>query len=148
MPIIIWGSRGITSTIEGGEFYCPQCDAREEYTHKQNRPFFTLFFIPVFPIGGATRYVECHGCGRTFSEDVLSYEPPSEMDRLIGQFYNELKTGTSVEVVRQKLVNHGMGSSETEELLQKMCNGKMRTCVCGQHFHPDVFKCSHCGKNL
>ena len=25
MPFIIWGSRGITSHLETGDFYCPRC---------------------------------------------------------------------------------------------------------------------------
>src|SRR5258707_12629593 len=46
MPFIIWGSRGITSELSCGEIFCPQCDAQEEYTLKQVRPYFTLYFIP------------------------------------------------------------------------------------------------------
>ncbi len=54
MPIIIWGSRGLTSTVEDGEFYCPQCDAREEYTLKQVRPSSRCFSFPFFPLGPRT----------------------------------------------------------------------------------------------
>lgn len=148
MPIIIWGSTGVTSTIETGEFFCPQCDAREEYTLKQVRPFFTIFFIPIFPIGSATRFVECRGCQQTYREEVLQYEPPSEAERLVTQFFHELRSGTSVEVVRQKLINHGMSPEQADEVADKMCDGRARTCGCGQRFHPDVPKCSHCGADL
>lgn len=148
MPIIFFGSRGVTSTVDNGEFYCPQCDAREEYTLKQVRPFFTLFFIPIFPIGSPDRYVECRGCHRIFREEVLQYEPPSEAERLLTQFYNELRTGTSLEVLQRKLVNHDMDAAEAEDILQKMCEGRPRKCACGQRFHPSVHKCSHCGADL
>jgi hypothetical protein len=148
MPIVIAGLRGITSTLDTGEFYCPQCDAREEYTLKQSRPFFTFFFIPIFPVGRAQRYVECQGCRQAFSEEVLQYEPPSEAERLLGQFFEELKTGTSVEVIEQKLINHGMEPDRATEVLEQMCGSRPRQCVCGQHFHPSVIKCSHCGSDL
>jgi len=148
MPIILFGSRGVTSTVEQGDFYCPQCDRREEYDLKQVRPFFTLFFIPIFPIGGGQRYVECLGCGGTFKERVLDYEPPSETDRLVAQFYNELKTGTSLEVIQQKLVNGGMETEKAEEILLSMCDGRPLRCSCGRRYHPQVPKCSECGADL
>jgi hypothetical protein len=146
MPIIIWGSRGITSTKETGEFYCPKCDSMEEYRLKQVRPFFTIYFIPLFPIGAATRYVECRCCRGTFREEVLDYEPPSESDRLARRVYEELRTGTSVEVLRRKLTDHGMKQTEADELLDKMCDGHAKQCACGHSFHPQVRKCSHCGE--
>jgi len=148
MPIVIWGSRGITRTRETGEFYCPHCDAQEEYALKQVRPFFTLYFIPLFPIGAAQRYVQCRGCKRTFNEAVLDYEPPSEGERLAGRIYDELRTGTSVGVLKRKLVDHGMNEAKAAQLLDKMCDGQPRHCSCGQSFHPDVRKCSHCGEVL
>jgi hypothetical protein len=148
MPIIIWGSRGVTSTKERGEFYCPQCDALEEYALKQIRPFFTLFFIPIFPIGGGERYVECRGCGGTFREEVLEYEPPSEMERYLGQIYGELQTGTSLEVAQQKLINAGMNADQAAEVLEQMCEGKVRTCACGHRFHRTARVCTHCGAEL
>ena len=148
MPIIIWGSRGVTSTLEQGEFYCPQCDSREEYALKQVRPFFTLFFIPLFPIGAAQRYVECRGCNDAFQEGVLDYRPPSEKDRLLAQFYGELKTGTSLEVLKRKLTGRGLGADEAEAALREMCDGEPRPCACGRRYHPSVRQCSECGAEL
>ncbi len=148
MPIIIWGSRGINRTVETGEFYCPACDATEEYQLRQVRPFFTLFFIPIFPIGGADRYVQCLGCRQVFREEVLEYEPPSETERLAAQFFNELRTGTSLDVIQRKMVNQGMTEAQAVKLLDRMCEGRVATCRCGQRFHPEVTKCSHCGADL
>ncbi len=148
MPIIIWGTRGVTSTLESGEFFCPVCDAREEYSLRQVRPFFTLFFIPLFPIGGADKYVECRGCGRAFKEEVRHYEPPSEAERLLGQFYSELRTGTSVEVIRRKLEDAGLDGDRADDVLDQMCEGRPRACGCGAHYHPDVRRCSECGAKL
>jgi hypothetical protein len=148
MPIIIFGVRGIESNVDSGEFYCPRCDAQEEYDRKQSRPFFTVFFIPLFPVGGASRFIQCRGCGQMFSEDVLNFKPPSEAQRMLGQFYQELKTGTSIEVVRQKMLNHDMTAEEADRALEKMCEGHPKACRCGQHFHPRVFRCTSCGAEL
>jgi hypothetical protein len=148
MPIIIWGSRGITSTIERGTFHCPNCQAREDYALKQVRPYFTLYFIPLFPVGGGRRYVECAGCGQAYQESVLSYEPPSEEQQLLAHVYDELKNGTAVDALRRSLVETGMDDAKAEETLLRMCEGQPRQCNCGQRFHPDVRECAYCGGRL
>ena len=148
MPIILFGTRGITSTLNHGEFYCPRCDHQEEYELKQQRPYFTLFFLPIFPIGRASRYVECAGCGRAFQEDVLEVEPPREADRLLEQFSEEFRTGTSLEVIRRKLARRGMTEEEAEEALLDLCGGRPKTCKCGRRYHPSVRECSECGASL
>jgi zinc-ribbon family len=148
MPIIIWGTRGITSTVDQGEFFCPHCDAREEYALKRIRPFFTLYFIPLFPVGGGQRYVECHGCRQTFKEEVLDYQPPSEAERLFARAYEDLRAGVSLESARQTLIERGVAEADVEEVLDKMCDGRPRACACGLHFHPDVRKCLSCGRTL
>ena len=146
--MIIWGSRGRTSTVEEGQFFCPRCRSNQPYKLQRVQRWFTLYFIPIFPIGGAERYVECRGCGQAFKESVLEYEPPSELDRLLGQFYEELQTSTSLEVVKRKLTNEGMDGDEAEQILDKMCEGRARACQCGQRFHPRVRRCSACGEYL
>jgi hypothetical protein len=148
MPIILWGSRGVTSTVEHGTFYCPNCQAREDYALKRVRPFFTLYFIPIFPIGGGQTYVECASCGQAYKESVLEYEPPGEGQQLLARAYDELRNGTALDSVRRRLVEGGMDDAEAEEVLLKMCEGKPRQCICGQRFHPDVEECAYCGGRL
>src|SRR5205085_7504003 len=117
MPFIIWGSRGITSTLDKGEFYCPRCNRdRLPYALKSTRPWFTLYFIPLFPIGGAEKYVECQRCGGTFREEVLDYEPPTEAERFLGELYDDLEDGKSVESVRRKLERLGMDPDKVNGL--------------------------------
>lgn len=73
--MIIWGSRGLTSTIDSRQFHCPQCGTGRSSSLKQVRNFFTLYFIPVIPLNVAGRYVECGSCGGTFAEEALDYDP-------------------------------------------------------------------------
>ena len=68
----------MTSVVESGEFHCPQCEAPQTCSIKQVRNFFTLYFIPLIPMGVAGRYVECGSCGGTFSEEAMSYDPQEE----------------------------------------------------------------------
>lgn len=75
ISIIIFGTRGITSTKERGQFHCPQCRGDHPYVHKSVRRFFTLYFIPVIPLDRLGEYVECRQCQGTYHTDVLSYRP-------------------------------------------------------------------------
>jgi hypothetical protein len=148
MPIIIWGSRGVTSNLEHGRFFCPGCRSREEYTLKQVRRYFTIYFIPLFPLGQGQTYVECDNCGRTYKESVLEYEPPSEGEQLLARVYDELKDGASVDSQKRTLLESGMSDAEAEETLVKMRDGKPQQCSCGQRLHPDVRECAYCGGKL
>ena len=76
--MIIWGSRGLTSVVESGEFHCPQCETPRSGNLKQVRNFFTLYFIPLIPLDIAGRYAECGSCGGTFAEEIMSYDPEKE----------------------------------------------------------------------
>ena len=76
--MIIWGSRGLTSTVEPATFHCPQWDLSQSGNVKQVRNFFTLYFIPIIPMNVAGRYVECTSCGGTYDENILSYDPEEE----------------------------------------------------------------------
>ncbi len=76
--MIIYGSRGITSVVETGQFNCPQCESPREFRLKQVRNFFTLYFIPLIPLDVAGRFLECGSCRGTFDEKIRSYDPAQE----------------------------------------------------------------------
>ncbi|ADB19040.1 hypothetical protein Psta_4393 [Pirellula staleyi DSM 6068] len=77
--MIIYGSRGIERTVTQGNFHCPRCGPSRVFTHKEIRRWFTLYFIPVFPMYRAGEYIECGTCGATFGPEVLNYSPePSQ----------------------------------------------------------------------
>ncbi|TWU42079.1 zinc-ribbon domain-containing protein [Novipirellula artificiosorum] len=79
--MIIWGSRGLTSTVEATQFHCPQCSTMRSGSLKQVRNFFTLYFIPLIPLNVAGRFVECSSCGGTFAEEILAYDPEQEQQQ-------------------------------------------------------------------
>lgn len=71
LAFIIFGTRGVRSTIKEGKFLCPQCQEFTPYKHKKVTQFFTLYFIPLIPLGSKGTYVECQQCRNTFVERVL-----------------------------------------------------------------------------
>jgi len=73
--MIIFGTRGVKSTIKEGQFLCPQCATNKRFKHKKVTRFFTLYFIPLIPLGSAGEFVECQTCKGTFVPRVLDYNP-------------------------------------------------------------------------
>lgn len=79
LAFIIFGTRGVRSTIKEGKFLCPQCQSFTPYKHKKVTQFFTLYFIPLIPLGSRGTYVECQQCRNTFVERVL------ELSQIVAQ---------------------------------------------------------------
>jgi tellurite resistance protein len=73
--MIIFGTRGVTSTTSRGNFHCPACGGERQYAGKRMRRFFTLYFIPLVPMGVLQEWVECAKCGGTFKPEVLRHDP-------------------------------------------------------------------------
>ena len=91
MFFIIFGSQGVTSTRERGQFHCPGCDERRSYAHKRVRRFFTLYFIPLIPLDLLGEYIECNSCKGTYDLVVLEYDPAVAGAKLEAQFERAVK---------------------------------------------------------
>ena len=78
--MIIFGTRGVPSTISKGQFNCPQCEVGRPYKLKKSTRYFTLYFIPIIPLGRLGEYVECGACKGTFIPNVLKRQKEQERD--------------------------------------------------------------------
>ncbi len=71
--MIIFGVRGRLHTSSSGSFFCPQCNADRQYVLRGARRWFTLFFIPIFPVTSVKNvHVHCETCGGNFADSVLN----------------------------------------------------------------------------
>lgn len=84
--MIIYGWRIFHTTIDRQEFPCPMCRVRVEGELKRADRWFTLYFIPVFPLGTSCEFVECTMCRTGFRKEILTepqlladFEPPAEI---------------------------------------------------------------------
>jgi hypothetical protein len=68
--VIIWGSTTKNNVVDQGEFYCPRCRAFAHYSRHAVRQYFTLYFIPLFPMGTLAEYIECQKCLGNFEPAV------------------------------------------------------------------------------
>jgi hypothetical protein len=69
--MIIWGWRTCESVAGEGHFSCPVCRTQQRYRHLAYNRYFTLYFIPLIPLGRAGEQVECQGCFGRFIPEVL-----------------------------------------------------------------------------
>lgn len=79
--MIIWGTRGLTSTLEQGSFHCPRCGPDKLFKIVAVNRWFTLYFIPIIPFGEAGRYLECMTCAGTFDPQARTFDPEAENAR-------------------------------------------------------------------
>jgi len=71
--LLIFGVRTRAKKVGEGDFFCPRCGVDRHYLLQRMRRWFTLFFIPVFPVGTTTgEHVRCDTCGGTFVTAVLA----------------------------------------------------------------------------
>jgi len=69
--MIIYGWRTSESTLGQGVFDCPRCRTQQTCRHLAMNRWFTLYFIPVIPLGRIGEQVECSGCFSRYSSDVM-----------------------------------------------------------------------------
>lgn len=80
--MIIFGTKTIPSVIKTGEFNCPNCQNKRNYTLKRFKKHFHLFFIPLIPTDNLGDGLECDYCltnyvpGTVLSKDEYSPENP------------------------------------------------------------------------
>lgn len=89
--MIIFGTRGVTTTPESGQFHCPGCATSRPYELKRVRRFFTLYFIPVIPMDVLGEYIECIGCRETWKPSVLKHDPSAGKAEFEAEYHRAIR---------------------------------------------------------
>ena len=89
--MIIYGTRGRRSLKDTGNFFCPKCQATRSYRHHAVTRWFTLYFIPLIPLGVHGEYVECGYCRTTWDPEVKTLTAQMEQER--EEFLAEFQKG-------------------------------------------------------
>ena len=89
--MIFFGTRGLTYSVNKGDFYCPSCQSLRPYKQQRVRRFFTLYFIPLIPLDIHGEYIECQQCGNTYDEEVLNFDPQAGEVEFEAEFHQAIK---------------------------------------------------------
>ena len=71
--LIIFGTQAVRRKRGTGSFFCPSCRRDTTFVRSRVRQFFTLYFVPLIPLGKGTEIVHCEGCGLEYPADVLVF---------------------------------------------------------------------------
>lgn len=155
---IIFGSRGREVDEETGQFNCPNCctvqniksdEKQQKYTQVKMARYFTLFFIPIFSFQTLGRYIRCNHCHSEYNENVLNYVPPSLEEEIGNDIEQELKSGTPISMMINKLKTQGLDQQQATRLVDQVVSGNIVTCQhCKMEFLKGVEKCSLCEGKL
>ena len=80
--MIIWGYRTRNNVMGQVPYVCPQCGRNGFHAVVRTSRYFTLFFIPIFPIGKSTT-ARCNLCG--FQEKVDNARADALLAQPVGQ---------------------------------------------------------------
>jgi uncharacterized OB-fold protein len=156
MLFIIFGTRVRHSVIGEGQFFCPKCQAKRAYKHKRASRYFTLYFVPLIPMGKLGEFVECQTCGIAFETAVLQLKAPPQprsapinLAALINELPARLNAGTPVEYVVRDLTAAGVERQTALEMIAPHLAAGQKSCAhCGLTYAPTVSTCSECHQPL
>jgi tetratricopeptide (TPR) repeat protein len=122
--IILFGSRNIISNDHAPpiEAPCPRCGQVAQIIGKTYRTWFTLFFLPVFPLSGSQRFSECSNCHAQFTvtvEDLRRGLAASqrEQNQQAIALYNSLRSSPSNSITLNQLMLMYAGMREYDQAI-------------------------------
>ena len=83
--LIICGIRVFFHSTDQGVFHCQRCGGARHYRRRSGRNFFTLFFVPIVPLGKVGEHVQCATCRTRYHPGVLTPSTPARRGARAGQ---------------------------------------------------------------
>jgi tetratricopeptide (TPR) repeat protein len=122
--ILLFGTRAIESSdgVPPVRTVCPNCNQQADIVGKAYRQWFTVFFIPIFPISGSTRFSRCSNCGATFqvAADELGSrvaQTQREQSQRTIALYNSLRNSPANSVTLNELMTLYAGLGEFDQAI-------------------------------
>lgn len=151
-PLIIFGARPRVTTLDNGTFICPNCSEsssqERRYEHKRSRDFFTLYFVPVIPLGNGQEYIECQHCGVVFEPSVLdvNFKPKRRVLPLAQQLNSlesRLRDGLPIEYAVADLTAAGLDHDLATENVRRAIGVARKQCPeCNLTYADSVEHCT------
>ena len=124
---ILFGTKGRAIETDSGQFHCPNCNIKEEYGKKYVQDWFTLFFIPIFPISGKKNdHIECKKCESIYHTDVIDYKPALSDQEMESEYEKALKNILCLMILADKNVEEDE-ISMVSNIYNKLTNDKKFT---------------------
>jgi tetratricopeptide (TPR) repeat protein len=122
--ILFFGTKNIISNDPAStrKARCPRCGTETDMLGKSYRTWFTLFFLPIFPVSGRKLLSQCANCGAQFNTE------PSQMQAASGQhdarltqktitMYNSLRNSPANSVTLNDLMHLYASMNEFDQAI-------------------------------
>jgi hypothetical protein len=76
---LVFGLSVFFRTVGEGVFHCQNCGGDRGYRRRTGRRWFTLFFLPVIPLGRIGAIVECRTCRTRYQTTALRLPTAEQM---------------------------------------------------------------------
>ena len=150
--MIILGTKAKTTTIKTGMFLCPQCRTERRYALKRAKKYFSLYFIPIIPMGDLGEFVECRTCGGTFKPVVLQMnraEPQSIIARYLNTIKRRIDQGHPLEYMIRDLTADGLDRDTANNLVNSIAGVGRKQCPqCELTYAYATTTCQECESDL
>ncbi|MBZ0297802.1 MAG: zinc ribbon domain-containing protein [Anaerolineae bacterium] len=150
--MIIFGAKPKYKTISSGEFFCPSCQKTRRYERKGGKNYFSLYFIPVFPMGDLDEFIECQTCGRSYHPDVLKQKlskPAPDVARLLNMVRTRLENGYPVEYMVRDLTDDGLDRDIALNVVEMAIGSERKICPkCDLTYASSILACADCDQTL
>lgn len=91
------------------------------------KTYFTLYFIPLFPVGSGDEHIQCENCSGTFAPEIIDYDPEVEqaataetLRRICALFLYDIgRISTTTLQAIQDIISDSIGIDVTKEDLAR-----------------------------
>lgn len=122
--ILLFGTRPVYKDEPGPgvQTVCPRCNREGELRPRSARTWFTLFFLPLFPVGKRSTFTECPNCGAQFpvTPDELRTrlaEGERQQSQQAIALYNSLRASPANAITLNELMQLYAGMREYDEAI-------------------------------
>ena len=146
---ILFGTKGKTTDVARGQFFCPRCRGVRPYVRKKVTNYFTLYFIPLFPTHELSEFVTCQVCQTSYATDVLKPSAESRALEGVETARAQLKSGLAVQSIVAGLLQAGSSREDAAVAIYAAAEGKLTACnQCQLLYAGHLAYCSNCGLRL
>ena len=110
--------------MDSGEFHCPNCNTQRIYNKKYVQDWFTLYFIPTFPVGSKkNEHIECEECSSIYHLDVIDHKPGLNDEEMASEYEKALQNVLCLMIIADNKVEDEEVKT-VSDIFNKLTNDK------------------------
>ena len=110
--------------MDSGEFHCPNCNTPRTYHKKYVQDWFTLYFIPTFPVGSKkNEHIECEECSSIYHLDVIDHKPGLNNEEMASEYEKALQNVLCLMIIADNKVEDEEVKT-VSDIFNKLTNDK------------------------